>query len=87
MKNLLKDILLALAVFLLLLTLSGCAVVPKTVEVPVAVACKVETPNEPTYRFIPPYSDIFLAVRDLLGDREVSAGYEAQLKAALESCK
>jgi hypothetical protein len=74
----------------LALTLVGCGHnPPKTPDplIPIAVPCKTETPNAPTYRYNPPYDDIFDAVRDLLGDREVSQAYEKQLETALKSCK
>jgi hypothetical protein len=72
-----------------LVLLSGCASLkgPEVVKVPVAVACKVETPATPTYRYTPPYDNIFDAVRDLLGDRELSVAYEAELETALKACK
>ena len=72
------------------LMLSGCfETVPKQPDpvVPIAVPCKTETPNAPTYRYRPPYSTVFDAVRDLLGDREVSEAYQKQLETALKSCK
>jgi hypothetical protein len=71
------------------LAISGCATtqVPSEVKIPVPVACKTPEPNAPTYRFSPPYENIFDAVRDLMGDREVALAYENELKAALASCK
>ena len=72
------------------LALVGCAsnpTVPETVQVPVAVKCKTEDPKEPTYRFQPPYENIFDATRDLMGDRELALAYEIELRAALKSCK
>lgn len=79
-----KYLVLALAVLA-----TGCASVPdiKEVKVPIAVPCKTEDPMVPTYRFSPPYDNIFDAVRDLMGDREVSTAYENELRAALKSCK
>lgn len=78
-----------IAIILSTLIISGCAStqIPETVNVPIAVPCKTETPNKPTLRFNPPYDNLFEAVRDLLGDREVSIGYEKELEAALRSCK
>ncbi len=55
--------------------------------VPIAVPCKTETPNAPTYRYNPPYADVYGAVRDLLGDREVAKAYQGELETALKSCK
>ena len=80
---------LAILALTLLVGLSGCATpkAPSEVLVPIAVACKTPEPNTPTYRFSPPYENIFDAVRDLMGDREVALAYENELKAALASCK
>lgn len=75
-------------IILLAALLSGCASMGvETVKIPVAVACKAEDPVPPSYRFAPPYDNIFDAVRDLMGDRELSTAYETELKAALKSCK
>ena len=78
-----------IAILAALLIVGGCATkpVPVTAEIPVAVACKVDDPQQPTYRFNPPYTTTFDGVRDLMGDRETSLGYETQLRAALASCK
>ena len=78
-------ILIALVVFIL----AGCATTqgPGEVKVPVPVKCQTPDPKEPTYRFSPPYTNIFDAVRDLMGDREVALAYENELKTALKSCK
>lgn len=69
--------------------LSACAgtTPPEQVFIPVQVPCTTETPNTPTYRFTPPYDDVFIAVRDLLGDRELSKAHTVELEAALKSCK
>lgn len=73
---------------LCLIVLGGCATEPPvTVNVPVPVPCKIEEPLQPTYRYQPPYDNIFDAVRDLLGDRELAASYENELRVALKSCK
>jgi hypothetical protein len=79
-----KYLILALAVLV-----TGCATAPeiKEVMVPIAVPCKTEDPVAPTYRFSPPYDNIFDAVRDLMGDREVAIAYENELRIALKSCK
>ena len=74
------------------LALGGCAtdkgvILPKTVEVPVAMPCKTATPDKPAYHFNPPYATIFEGTRDLMGDRDQSLAYEIQLEAALKSCK
>lgn len=74
-----------------LVALAGCAtdggVITKEVKIAVPVPCKTEEPNQPTYRFSPPYDNIFEATRDLMGDRELSLAYENELRTALKSCK
>jgi hypothetical protein len=79
-----KYLILGLAVLM-----TGCATTqgPAEVKIPVAVPCKAEEPNQPTYRFTPPYTNIFDASRDLVGDREVALAYENALRIALRSCK
>jgi hypothetical protein len=68
--------------------LTGCAHQSvQEVKIPIAVPCKTEDPNLPTYRFAPPYSSVFEATRDLLGDRETALAYENELRTALKSCK
>jgi hypothetical protein len=69
--------------------LTGCAHNQTTpdAKIPIAVPCKAEDPNQPTYRFSPPYTSVFEATRDLLGDREAALAYENELRAALKSCK
>lgn len=67
---------------------SGCAHnQPVTPSIPIPVPCKTPDPLQPTYRYTPPYENVFDATRDLLGDREVSLAYENELRAALKSCK
>ena len=80
---------LYLMIILVALVLVGCATTqpPGEVKVPVPVKCETPDPKEPTYRFSPPYTNIFDAVRDLMGDREVALAYENELKTALKSCK
>jgi hypothetical protein len=77
----------ALVLALTLLFISGCATTSPRVDVPIAVACKVETPKEPTYRYAPPYSSLFEAVRDMLGDRELALAYEEELRKSLKVCQ
>lgn len=76
---------------MLALIFAGCAhnqsKEPEQVLVPIAVPCQTETPTSPSLKFSPPYSDIYQAVRDLLGDREILSGYQRELEAALKSCK
>lgn len=84
-KHFLEDAWLAVIIAVILLT--GCATTEGVVQVPIAVACKVETPKEPTFRYAPPYSSLFDAVRDLVGDREVSLAYEEELRKSLKVCQ
>jgi hypothetical protein len=77
---------------ILMLALGGCVTaptiqVPPVVKVEVQVPCKTEEPAAPTLRFTPPYTDVFEAVRDLMGDVEVTTAYENELRIALKSCK
>lgn len=72
---------------ILALLLTGCATAPKETVLPIAVPCKVETPADPVYRYSPPYSNVYDAVRDLLGDVQVRDAHETEMKAALKSCK
>jgi hypothetical protein len=71
------------------LVLSGCAgtKMPPSIQIPISEPCKTEDPLQPTYRYVPPYENVFDAVRDLLGDRELSTAYEIEQRAALKSCK
>lgn len=69
------------------LVLTGCSTQPTSVQVPISAPCKVQTPNQPTFRYSPPYENVFDGVRDLLGDREVTLGYEEELRAALKACQ
>lgn len=80
-----KDCSLAVFIAILLMVISGCATTQE--PVPILVPCKVELPQEPSYRFLPPYDDIFTATRDLLGDREVSLAYEATLRDVIRACQ
>jgi len=79
-----KYVLLVLSVLL-----ASCASLSEkpSVNIPIPVACKAEDPLQPTYRFNPPYENIFEAARDLMGDREAALAYEIELRAALKSCK
>lgn len=76
-----------------LILLTGCAtspqVVTQRVEVPIATACKTETPIVPDYCFskLTKDMDIFDKTKCLLSDRKLSQGYETELSVALESCK
>ncbi len=87
-----KFILDAFLMFLVLVILGGCAtqtpaIVTKTVDIPVMVACKVTTPVAPDLHFNPPYPDVFNATRDLIGDRVQMTAYQNELLAALKGCQ
>lgn len=69
---------------------AGCSTAPKVpheVAIPVSIPCRIELPGAPDYRFQGQYENIFDAVKDLLGDREVSLAYEAQLREAIKACQ
>lgn len=73
---------------LLAVLVTGCAHTQQPgANIPIAVPCKTPEPLQPTYRFVPPYENVFDAVRDLVGDRELALAYENELRAALKSCK
>lgn len=75
-------------VLLLAVLATGCATTqPPTVNIPIPVPCKTADPLQPTYRFTPPYDNVFDAVRDLMGDRELAVAYENELRTALKSCR
>lgn len=78
------------------LLLTACAtpepavkVVIQRVEVPIAVPCTIETPVKPKYNFssLTEEQDIFDKTKATLADRQLSAGYEKELEAALKACK
>lgn len=80
--------------FLLLLLLAGCAnetMVYKPVEiiVPVAVECKVEAIQPPTWPTLSldEKTGLFDAVKAFISEIELRKGYEAQLEAAVKSCQ
>ena len=76
------------ACLLSLLLLSACATT-QTVKVPVPVECKTPTPAAPEFGFekLSKNDDLYVKVRALLADRELSKAYETELLAALLSCK
>ena len=76
--------------------LSACATdgpviktVVQKVEIPISVPCKTIIPTQPSFSFdqLMVNQDIFDKTRVLLADRELHLGYEAELLAALKSCK
>ena len=79
---------------LILILLVGCATKPPTieiqkVEVPIAVLCKTAEPAVPSFNInnVTGADDIFVKTRALLADNSLHRGYEAELLAALRSCK
>jgi hypothetical protein len=77
-------------VLLLVLLLGGCACKPPVIiEVPIAVACKTETPKVPDYCFKSLSVDdtLFDKTKCLLSDRVRGLAYENLLVTSLESCK
>ncbi len=73
--------------FSVLALISGCSTVPPDTKIPIPVQCKTEEPEPPSYRYLPPYTNVFDAVKDLLGDRELSIAYQKELLVSLKSCK
>lgn len=73
--------------------LTGCSTTKQKefveVKVPVRVACSVETPAEPEWvvPFVSKGSDVFIQMRALLSDRELSLSYQNELRTALTACK
>lgn len=75
---------------ILALVLAGCATKPQATpvaKIPVSVPCEVEDPAMPVLKYQPPYEDIFVATKHLLGDREAQEAYTKELKVALAACK
>ena len=80
---------------LFITVLAGCTTLPpvvdvktQTVEIPVAVVCNAVIPPAPLYNFdkATKSTDVFDKVKDLLADRKLSLGYQAELLSALSSC-
>jgi len=85
-----------LYIILILSVLSGCAatkqeplIVTKEVQIPVRVKCTTATPIVPKWAvdMVKKGSDIYTQMQALIADRVLSKAYEAELVAALESCK
>lgn len=74
-------------IFLLLIMLTGCASDP--IKVPIPITCQTPVPAAPNYTFeqLSKDDNLYLKVRSLLSDRELSMAYEIELAAALASCK
>lgn len=78
------------------MVLTGCATntpgietVIQRVEIPIAVPCKAEIPARPNFNFdsLTIEQDIFDKTKAVLSDINLHIGYEAELLAALKSCK
>ncbi|MDF3837167.1 hypothetical protein P3W85_30050 [Cupriavidus basilensis] len=77
------------------LVVAGCASPPqvitqtRTVEVPVAVPCKVEPVPRPAWALdqVDPGADVFTKGRAALMEVEQRKGYESRLKAAIAACQ
>lgn len=88
-----RMLILFIIISCLVALLSGCSTVKQKefveVKVPVRVACSVETPAEPEWSvpFVSKGSDVFVQMRALLSDRELSLSYQDQLRTALSACK
>lgn len=73
--------------YLAVLLLAGCASQPQVVKVPVSIPCEVKIPQQPALSYKPgSYSTVYPIVRDLMVDRELMLGYEAELLASLKAC-
>lgn len=75
--------------------LAGCAGVPqvitqtKTVEVPVAMPCKVQQVERPAWALdqVDPAADVFTKGRAALVEVQQRAAYEVRLEAAVAACQ
>lgn len=83
-------------IIVLALLISACSTTDKPVvyetikvNVPVPVECKTPMPEKPQYNFDQLSVDqtIYEKVRALLADRLLYLAYQAELEAALKSCK
>lgn len=79
-----------------LIALGGCATtepviktVVQRVEVPIAMPCATEIPQQPDFNFpkMTEENNIFEKTRAVLSDVELHNSYETELLAALKSCK
>lgn len=86
-------LILFILISVLVALLTGCSTTKQKefveVKVPVRVACSVETPAEPEWvvPFVAKGSDVFVQMRALLSDRELSLSYQTELRTALTACK
>lgn len=80
-------------VLVLALSLSGCAsfssVHTGSVEVPVAVPCRVPEIPRPAFAIdgVPVDSDVFVSSRALWASIEAWEAYETELQASIAACK
>lgn len=72
-----------------ILVLAGCDTMPRRVEVPVPVQCRVKQPDKPVWatEALPPGSGLYEKVRALLAEREQRIAYEVALEAAAKACE
>ncbi|NUA26089.1 hypothetical protein [Cupriavidus basilensis] len=83
------------SILMLGMLLAGCAGAPqvitqtKTVEVPVAVPCKVKAVARPAWALdqVDPAADVFTKGRAALVEVGQRAAYEIRLEAAVAACK
>lgn len=68
---------------------SATVVKPVTVEVPVAVPCRAPEIVKPVFPTaeLKPETDLFTATRAFLAENELRQAYEAQLEAAVATCR
>lgn len=73
----------------LIAALAGCDTLPKRVEVPISVPCRVTLPERPAWAIdaLAADSGLYDRVRALLAERVQRQGYEAQLEAAAKACQ
>lgn len=87
-----KQIFIALVVFA---GLAGCSSAPKIeyktveVKVPFRTPCSAKTPIAPEWLtpLVLKGADVYVQMRALLADRELSKGYQNELETALSTCK
>jgi type IV pilus biogenesis protein CpaD/CtpE len=69
--------------------ISGCAIPPQTVSVPVPVKCKEPMPDRPSLPTdnVPASASLDTKVRAALAEIELREGYEDRLRTALGACR
>lgn len=82
---------IAMAVSVLAFGLAGCESTARlvTINVPVAIACKVHEPARPALWIDSGAMDAphDVQVRNLRADHDARDGYEGELRAALKACR